>query len=199
MYCRSIALLAFFIASAILPRAFAESDAAPNDHLINRLRDLHHVHVGLRTDDRLSGYVLYTYTASQHKENLTFLSAHVQELEAFADRVDAAEEKLRAAEQLQEHRGATAKLTNTLKWEASNLKRERPNSKFTQSIALFTVVHYGSDYLELRGEDSPDYLQIRKAEAPEGTVLIPVSKICKIVISMVTTGNAKHEGEPRSR
>jgi hypothetical protein len=206
---KSTAVIVFVAALGMPARVSAQSKGEANDSLLQRLRNTGHVHIGLQKDQRLAGYVLYTFTASQHKENLASLSAHHEELDAYADRVDAAKEKLQAAEQLREHRQgngrgggragtgrvANASLRNEMFRNFHKVREDRPTSELGGSISLFNVVRYGSDYLELRGEESPDYLQVRRAHVAEGSVLIPLSRICKVVIGSSNPQSTTEDGE----
>jgi hypothetical protein len=147
------------------------------DSLILRLKDAKHV--GLSTDERLSGYVLYLYSQSQREQNLASLAAYRENLVAFNARIASIDEKRRNAQQ---ERASVDKL-NAITHERNQLQLERPDSPFARGIYLYDIVRCGVDYVEIRG-----------AENPRGSVLIPLSKICKIVVT--STEDDSETGEP---
>lgn len=67
--------------------------------------------------------------------------------------------------------------------ERNRLQFERPDSPFASRIHLYDVVKFGVDYVELKG-----------AEEPRESMLIPLSKICKVILR--TTADDAITGQP---
>ena len=116
--------------------ALAQSDAPAGrntpDSLLNRIRDSKHI--GVRTDERLSGYVLYLYTAEQRTENLSELAAYRKDLEEFTARIESIDEKRRAAQQ---RRASSSELNALLERgiDFSQIARTRNSSE----ASIFTM------------------------------------------------------------
>ena len=128
-------LLSAFTLVAVLATngiSLAQSDArngrSTRDSLLDRIRDTKHI--GLRTDDRLSGYVLYLYAQKQRADILSELAAYRKDLESFTARIESTDEKRRSAQQ----RRASADELNALTRESNRLRSQRPNSRFVPRI-----------------------------------------------------------------
>ncbi len=160
--------------------------AAPNtsDGLLDRVKG--NKHVGLRADDRLSGYVLYLYTKEQRAENLAELAEYRKDLETFTARIEEIDAKRRSAQQ----RRAPVDELNSITRERNQLQSRRPRSRFVSSgsrqsiIQLYDVVHVGDDYIELLGSEEPD-----------DASLIPLSRVCRVIVT--SSDKPKSQGEPR--
>ena len=152
-----------------------------SDSLLDRVKGTKHI--GLRADDRLSGYVLYLYTKEQRAENLAALAEYRKELVTFTARIEALDAKRRSAQQ----RRAPVDELNSITRERSELRR--PSSLFVRSrsgqsiIQLYDVVHVGDDYIELRGSENPG-----------DASLVPLSRVCRVI--MTSSDKPKSQGEP---
>ncbi len=176
-------ILAFALAAALsshtvlLAQTDSTRESSQSDNLMLRLKNVKHV--GVRTDERLSGYILYLYTSAQREQNVASLAAYRENSEVFAARIKSIDEKRQAAQQ---ERASVADL-NAMTQERNRLQSERPTSQFVGSIYLYDVVKFGVDYVELRG-----------AEKGGDPVLIPLSKICKVIVK--TSDDDPKTGEP---
>jgi len=154
-----------------------------SDSLLDRVKG--NKHVGLRADDRLSGYVLYLYTEEQRAENLAELAEYRKEWETFTARIEAIDAKRRSAQQ----RRAPVDELNSITRELNQLQSRRPTSRFVRSrsvlsnIQLYDVVRVGGDYIELLG-----------SEKPGDASLIPLSRVCRVIV--MSSGKPKSKGEP---
>ena len=122
--------------------------------------------MGLRTDERLGGITLYLYTPEQHAQNLASIAAYRQKLEEYSAQIEALDQKRRDAQQ----RRAPPDELNAITQERNRTRR--PDSQFVRSVFLYNVVHFGDDYIELT-----------RAENPNGSTLIPLSRICKVIVT----------------
>lgn len=180
-------ILAFAISTVLATNGFTQgqtessSVSSASDSLMHRIRSTKHV--GVRTDERLSGYVLYLYTPTQHAQNLGSLTAYRKDLEMYNAQIESLNQKRREA---QERRALSDEL-NAITQEMNRIRR--PDSTFARSIFLYNVVHFGVDYIELSW-----------AETPGDPTLIPLSRICKIIVT--STGDSQTDepsDEPKSR
>ncbi|WP_425400685.1 hypothetical protein [Aeoliella sp.] len=161
MKCHVLPVILLGLACGVTARVGAQvREIAPDDTFANRIHEVEHV--GLSTDDKLGGYILYLYTPPQFKENLASLATYRQEWDAFVHQLRLLDERRRAA--------TSADISSTLVEERKKVFSARPNSRFAAKETLYTVSHQGADYLELR-----------KAENPKESVLIPLWKISKVV------------------
>jgi uncharacterized protein YhaN len=126
------------------------------------------------------------YTQEQREQNLASLAAYRENLAAFNARIESIHEKRRNAQQ---ERASVDRL-NALTQEHNRLQSERPDSPFARSIGLYDILRCGVDYIE-----------IRPAENPRGSRLIPLSKICTIVVKSTEddSDSGKQSDEPNSR
>jgi|LakMenE18May11ns_1017448.scaffolds.fasta_scaffold9732038_1 hypothetical protein len=169
--------VALFSHADLCAQSDSTTETPQSDSFMLRFKNAKHI--GLSTDETLSGYVLHLYTPAQREQNLASLAAYREDLVAFNARIESIYEKRRNAQQ---ERVPVDKL-NAITQERNRLESERPNSSFAQRIYLYDIVRLGVDYVEIRG-----------AEKPGDSVLIPLSKICKVIVK--STGDDSKTGEP---
>ena len=178
-----ISMLAYALVVALSSRAIilAQTDStreiSQSDSLMLRLKNAKHV--GLTTDERLSGYILYLYTPAQREQNLASLATYRENLTAWNARIKSLDEKRQTA---QRERASIDEL-NAMTHERNRLQSERPDSPFASRIYLYDVVKFGVDYVEIAG-----------AEKPREFTLIPFAKICKVIVK--TSADDPISGEP---
>ena len=184
----SFLVFALVAALSVHAELFAQTDtnsgAVRSDTLGFRLNSAKHV--GVSIDERLSGYVLYLYPPTQRAQNLASLAAYRKNLETYNALKTSGDDKRRASQQ----RRAPLKEHKAIMEEGNRLMSKRPNSPFSRSVVLYDIVHHGVDYIEMR-----------RAEKSGETVLIPFSKIRRIIV--VTSDEDFSEGglsdAPKSR
>ncbi|XZE53087.1 hypothetical protein SH139x_004807 [Planctomycetaceae bacterium SH139] len=147
---------------------------SPQDRLLDRIKGTKHV--GLRADQTLSGYALYLYTSEEHAGNLKKLGQYRKDLNALKARNPSDAEIRRSTQE------RPPKLDESSAFMLER-NRQHPNSKFLRSIQLYDVICVGDDYIELR-----------ESEYPSGVSLIPLSRICRVIV--YSSSRVKKTGEP---
>ena len=133
--------------------------------LSDRLRDAKHI--GLTVDEKMAGFTIHVYTPIQQDKNRVELAEYRVKLSEYQSGLESFDEKRREAQQ----RGASTNELNAITSARNSFSTTAPHSSFAM-IALHDVVFVGDDYLEVLGSNSPD----------SGTTLIPLSKICRIIM-----------------
>lgn len=165
--CLFTLLLACSAHAGVFAQTGENNGTLQSDSFSLRLRNAKHV--GLSTDEKLSGYVLYVYPPDLRADNLASLAACRENQAELNAQMESLKKKRIMA--FKKAPRTSMDEMNAITGEMNDLESKRPNSPFASTILLCDVLSFGVDYIELRD-----------AENPEETVLIPISRVCKIIV-----------------